>query len=100
MTQASNVTFPFSSGRPPKPTDVLFGSASGTRAPASAAAIAFPPFCKVFHAASFAGKPCSHVERMIGSFLFVLIFKSPKMTDGAVIPIVPVFRKSLRFINL
>jgi len=40
------------------------------------------------------------VERMIGLFLFVLIFESPKMTEGTVIPIAPVFKKSLRFINL
>jgi hypothetical protein len=37
---------------------------------------------------------------MIGLFLFAIIFESPKMAEGAVIPIAPVFKKSLRFIKL
>jgi len=66
MMQASSVTIPSLSGKPPKPTVVIDGSDSVTRTPFSTASKAVPPLDKIFHAAWLASTPCSQVETTIG----------------------------------
>ena len=100
MMQASSVTCPSSSGRPPYPTDCDSGSASGTRTPASTASSA-EPFClKTAIAASFAGKPWFQVEITIGFpiLLFIGFLSLLINADGATNPAAPVFIKLRRFI--
>ena len=66
IIQASSVTFPSLSGKPPNPTDIDSGSASGILTPVSTASIAFPPLCSTSIAAILAGIPCFQVEITIG----------------------------------
>src|SRR5690554_4781865 len=55
MIQASKVTLPSRSGRPPSPTDCPLGSASSTLQPFSTASSADAPFCRSSQAAPAAG---------------------------------------------
>ena len=57
MIQASSVTCPSLSGRPPMPTLLLAKSASVMRTPFSTASSAFPPLASTSHAARFASNP-------------------------------------------
>jgi hypothetical protein len=62
----SNVTLPSRSGKPPNPTELSFGSPSGTRAPASTASNARPSVERIFHASTFAPTPKFQVEITTG----------------------------------
>ena len=77
ITQASRVTFPFSSGSPPIPTELFFGSASACLAAFSAASIELPPLFRTLIASSLAARPKSQVDNTTG--LFLLIFKFPDL---------------------
>src|SRR6266850_4827362 len=68
IMQASSVTRPSRSGRPPSPTEVSLGSPSGTCTLASTASSALPPVAKIFHASALAPTPKFHVEMTRGLF--------------------------------
>ena len=71
MIQASNVTRPSLSGRPPYPTLRSLGSPSGIFTPASTASKARPFLLKISHAAALACSPKFQVESTIGLVLFM-----------------------------
>ena len=66
ITQASTVTVPERSGRPPRPTVCTSGSVSGTAAPDSTASRAVPPSESTHHATSLASSPWGQVEITTG----------------------------------
>src|SRR5258708_33776801 len=66
IIHASSVTRPSRSGKPPSPTEVSFGSPSGTWTPASTASSARPFLDKIFQASAFAPTPKFQVEITIG----------------------------------
>src|SRR5882762_2351049 len=68
MMQASNVTRPSRSGRPPSPTEFIFGSPSGMWTPASTASSALPPPPTIFHASALAPTPKFQVDTTRGLF--------------------------------
>src|SRR5258708_7080111 len=68
MMQASSVTCPSRSGRPPNPTLRLPMSFSEFITPFSTASSALPRADKTFHASAFASTPCFQVEITNGLF--------------------------------
>ncbi len=82
-------------GQPPKPTEVSFGSPSGTRAPASTASRARPLAASIFQAASLAVRPKFQVESTMG---LVVSGVSARLcaTGNMPAPKADSFKKSLR----
>src|SRR5690606_8782010 len=66
ITHASRVTRPSLSGSPPRPTELLLGSASVTLTPCSTASIALPLDDRIFQASSLAFIPKSQVDKTTG----------------------------------
>src|SRR5688572_2188269 len=96
IMHASSVTNPSRSGNPPSPTEVSFGLPSGTRAPASTASNALPPFESIFQASALASTPKSQVEITIGLLACILPAIATEVTGNAAAPKADNFRNSLR----
>src|SRR5258708_4182731 len=67
MIDASSVTSPLASGRPPQPTLSTEASSSQLVTPASTASMATPPVERMAHATSLAGIPNDQVDNTTGN---------------------------------
>ena len=95
--QASNVTLPSRSGKPPIPTVALLGSFSVTITPFSTASTAFPFLLKTSQAAALASFPWFQVEMTIG-FLGSFGVEQERLLKEAVLTAKPL--KMVDFKNL
>src|SRR4051812_3987901 len=99
IMQASSVTCPSRSGKPPRPTLRFFKSSSEFITPFSTASNALPPAERIFHASAFAGTPCFHVEITMGfvtSPVENLFLPNDLLTDKNAALIADHFKKFLR----